>query len=180
MPIITIPDPRLKKKSKLIKKVDKKILGFIDDLKETLVKSEDPPGVGISAPQVGKNWQIFLIRTEDNIEVFINPKITKKSKKMVLGANKKEPRLEGCLSIPKIYGPVKRHQWLELEYLSLDKNQKPVEKKAKLKDFSARVAQHEYDHLEGVLFTERVAQQGGQLYVEKDEKLVPIRSVENA
>jgi len=184
--IVTVPDPVLRKKSREIKKVDKKLLDFIANLKETLLKSEDPPGVGISAPQVGKSWRIFMtylrketrfkIEKPDNqIKVYLNPKITEKSSQMTFGPDQKNPIMEGCLSIPKIYGPVERHQGLTLKYQQIDpETNKLVGKTQEFKDFPARVIQHEVDHLNGVLFTDRVKDQGGQIYVVKGKKLVPI------
>jgi peptide deformylase len=176
--IVTVPDPVLRKKSREIKKVDKKLFKFIDDLGQTLVESEDPPGVGISAPQVGKSWRILqtYLKSDNQIKTYINPKIIKKSKTMTWGPDKNHPLMEGCLSIPKIYGPVERHQGLTLKYQQIDpETNKLVGKTQEFKDFPARVIQHEVDHLNGVLFTDRVKDQGGQIYVVKGKKLVPIR-----
>jgi len=183
--IITVPNPKLRLKSKPVKRVDKKLLQLIEALKETLLKSEDPPGVGLSAPQVSKNWQIFLtyfqtnnrfgIKPNKQIKVYLNPQIIKQSKRLTFGPDKDNPLMEGCLSIPKIYGPVKRYQTIKLKYQVVDpKSKQLVEEKTVFKDFAARVAQHELDHLNGILFTDRVKDQTGQLYVLENDRLKPI------
>lgn len=184
LPILTIPHPILRRKSTAVAKVDKKTLEFIQNLEETLVKKKNPPGVGLSAPQVGKNWRIFSTylpkanlsdRTDLKgkhllLTTFINPVILSASAKLTLGPNKKEPILEGCLSIPKIYGPVFRHQSLRLKWLS------PTGQSltATFSGFTARVIQHELDHLDGILFTDRAMKDKLPLFESKNDKLVPI------
>jgi peptide deformylase len=101
------------------------------DLTKTLLNKTDPPGVGLSAIQVGAARRIFLTYlprepklpskswTPENLEIniFINPKSsTATSKKMTLGGKRGRPFLEGCLSIPRLYGPVNRHQWIDVTY----------------------------------------------------------------
>lgn len=179
MKILTVPDPILKQVSEPITKVDKKLLTFIKEMEQTLKNKKNPEGVGLSAPQVGKNWRIFSTYLdkgkEREIKTYINPKITKASEKMTLGPNPNKPFLEGCLSIPEIYGPVWRHQRITLTYQVIDhESLELVEQSEKFESFPARVVQHEFDHLEGVLFTERALKDGLQLYREENEKLVPI------
>lgn len=162
--IITIPHPSLRKKSKPVTKVDKKLLSFISELSETLERKQNPRGVGLAAPQVDKLWRIFLLNI-DGIEVFINPKILKTSKELTLGPKKDDPILEGCLSMPELYGPVPRHSWVEAEYQVVE-GKKLVTKTQKLEDFPARVFQHELDHLNGVLFTDYAKQYELPVYKE--------------
>lgn len=188
--IITVPDPRLRQKSRPIKQVDKKLLQFIEELKQALLVSEDPPGVGLSAPQIGKNWRIFATyfrpdsprakkgeyQPSDQVQIYLNPKITQASKALTFGPDKNKPIMEGCLSIPKIYAPVQRHQKITLEYYQLAPDNKNLVKKTQaFSGFSARVVQHEFDHLDGILFTDRVKAQKGQLYILQNDQLEPIK-----
>lgn len=168
---------------------DKALRGLLLDLLDTLESQCDPPGVGLSAPQIGVTKRVFLARIDDNEKappvVFINPEYMKVAEEMTC---KKESykRLEGCLSIPDLYGVVLRHAWIEMRYLTLDFD---LLKKKDLKDisellvhreerfdgFMSRVLQHEFDHLNGVLFTQRVLEQGGKLFevgTDKDGKEV--------
>ncbi|MBU0618784.1 peptide deformylase [Patescibacteria group bacterium] len=185
--IITIPDPKLRKKSRPIKQIDKKLLRFIEELKQVLLISENPPGVGLSAPQINKNWRIFATyfradspRAKEytpspKIQIYLNPQITKTSKFLTLGPDKKNPIMEGCLSIPKIYAPVKRHKQIVLEYHQLSPDNKSlVKKNQSFSGFAARVVQHELDHLNGILFIDRTKEQKNQLYVLQNDQLIPL------
>lgn len=100
-------------------------------------------GVGLAAPQVGLAKRFFIVRLEgsSSVSLFINPKITAYSEESKIDQ-------EGCLSIPNIYASVKRSTFIELEYF--DKKQKFH--KQEFEGFSARIIQHEFDHLEGKLF----------------------------
>ena len=168
LPIITAPKSILSAVAKPVLKIDKEILSLVKDMKETLITTRDPEGVGLAAPQVGKPLQIFVTRprVKSPIAVFINPEIQARS-----GASgerkKKDTQLEGCLSLPNIWGEVQRPQIIELSYL--DENGKPH--KRKFSGFIATIIQHEYDHLNGILFPKRVLEQKGKLYKsKKDEK----------
>ena len=79
---------------------------------------------------------------------------------MVKGIPGSDKRLEGCLSIPKVWGMVTRYSWVKVKYL----DEKGIERVDKLSGFEATIAQHELDHLDGVLFTRRVIEQKGTLY----------------
>ncbi|MFC1653756.1 peptide deformylase [Patescibacteria group bacterium] len=186
--IITIPDERLRELSKPVKNIDKKSLNFANELVETLTGTTNPPGVGLSAIQVAKHLQIFAtyLPKDPNLpmekwtpnkmeaEVFINPNIESKSEEVTLGGSKNKPFLEGCLSMPKIYGPVWRHEWIELSYISLDKKSKPINVIKKFQDFPARVVQHEYDHLKGILFTDHSLEGDLPVYEEQGGEMVEI------
>jgi len=180
LPIITIPHPTLRKKSKPVTQVDKKVLEFIANLEETLQKKTNPQGVGLSAPQVDKLWRIFttfLPRENPVIHTFINPVVVDVSKKLTLGPNEKEPYLEGCLSIPKIYGPVLRHQSIKIKFSIINYQLSITEKTSVFSGFPARVIQHELDHLDGILFTDRSIQQELPIYEEQRGKLVEIKLI---
>ena len=121
---------------------------LIDDMFDTM---HEYNGVGLAAPQVHEGLRIFVglldESPKDDAEpiALINPEITP------LGDDKAEGR-EGCLSIPEIYGLVPRYTAISVR--ALDRAGKPIE--LQLKDFPARVAQHEHDHLEGILFLDRM------------------------
>ena len=163
MKIISAPHQTLRQKAIEVDKVDKKLIQFIDNLEETLRNKDNPKGVGLAAPQVDKKLRIFTTQLSKNdnfddessleIRHYINPVITKHAGKQVFGEDKDNPQLEGCLSIPKIYAPVPRWQWVELEFLILE-NGKLVPQKERFDNFAARVVQHEADHLDGILFTD--------------------------
>jgi peptide deformylase len=183
MDIITAPHPTLREKAQDIKSLDKKSLQILHSLKKTLQNKQDPPGVGLAGPQVNKKIRAFAIRPvmgrsvtergEDNVpvEIFVNPKITKHSSDQVLGENEDNPDLEGCLSIPKIYGPVPRWDWIELEYQLLQDNQLKKRTK-KFQGFPARIVQHELDHLNGILFTDYIIKYNLPAYMAQGEELV--------
>jgi len=101
-------------------------------------------GVGLAAPQVGAPLRIFIANIENKIFVFINPEVKNLS-------NNKIPFEEGCLSVPKIWGPVVRSKKLTVK--ALDENGKPF--KIRAKGLLARVIQHEMDHLNGALFIDK-------------------------
>jgi len=164
--IIQSGNPILRAKSRPVEKVDAKVLKLIQDLKDTLKIQKDPEGVGLAAPQIGKNLQIFLCDYKDFKRVVINPKILKISNFKSQISNSKKEILEGCLSLPYYYGPLKRAQTVKLEYLN-EKGEKTIEE---FKDFEAQIILHEVDHLNGVLFIDHLLKEKKPLYkVENDE-----------
>lgn len=161
MKIVTAPHPALRKEADPVTEVTSELRSFIDELHQTLAETRNPRGVGLAAPQVDTNWALFATnigQTESlppTPRIFLNPIVTDHSKKLVLGRKKSEPRLEGCLSIPGLYGPVPRWEWIELRYDVLDPHEdRLVEKTERFSDFAARLALHETDHLHGILFTD--------------------------
>ena len=161
--ILTVKDPVLRLKSKDIKSFDKKIFTLIKDLKETLAIQKDPIGVGLAAPQIGKNLRIFAIKPKNNIKIIVNPKVASVSKhyKDTQEALEEDHKLmEGCLSLPNLYGPLKRPDSVKINYLD-----ESGEKKTSLfEGFEAQIIQHEIDHLNGVLFIDRLLEQKKPLY----------------
>lgn len=142
--ILKYGDEILRKKSKEVSKVSKKIRILAENMIDTMYANN---GVGLAAPQVGENLRIFVIDVSQDDEplnpiVFINPKIIKKS-----GAIKSN---EGCLSFPKAYVDVRRYKNIMIK--ALDLNGRPFVMEAKDGELLARAIQHEYDHLEGILF----------------------------
>ena len=143
--ILTYPNEILKKKSTEISPTEMKnwqLQIFIDQMIEMMKTAK---GVGLAAPQVGKNIRLILATKNDGeILALINPEITKKSWIKI----KSE---EGCLSVPGKMGLVKRHKWVEVEAL----NRLGKEIKMRATELFAIVLQHEIDHLDGILFIDR-------------------------
>ncbi|HCM37934.1 MAG: Peptide deformylase [Candidatus Gottesmanbacteria bacterium GW2011_GWB1_43_11] len=161
-PIITTPNQVLTTRAKPVPKINHKTIQVITEMRDALIKQDQPKGVGLAAPQIGISWRIFLIRPQetDPIRVFLNPQIIVKSKKMVDGIPDADHRLEGCLSIPQVWGSVRRHESVTIKYL----DEKGDEITEKFSGFPAVIIQHELDHLDGILFTRRVIEQKGKLY----------------
>ena len=141
--IRTEGDPILRKKSKEVEKIDKKILTLIEDMKETMYKAD---GVGIAAPQVGILKKIFVIDIYDGNGpfVFINPEI--------LETKGKQKDEEGCLSVPGEDGEVKRPYVVRVRAQDRHGNTFEIEGEELL----ARAFCHEIDHLDGILFVDKV------------------------
>lgn len=180
MKIVTVPAHILTKPTKPVANIDGQIKKIVFDMEKVLVAQDDPPGVGLSANQVGLDLSIFIIRPSEKskTKIFINPKIIKSSSTMIerqrkdptKRLNKKKVKLEGCLSIPRIWGPVKRWNRVFLKYQDL--NGKDYLKW--FTGFEAIIIQHEIDHLKGIVFTQRSIEQKGQLFREENEELVKI------
>ncbi|NCN50970.1 MAG: peptide deformylase [Candidatus Pacebacteria bacterium CG_4_9_14_3_um_filter_40_12] len=170
MKIVTIPHESLRAEAELVTAVDKKILNFIQELEKTLKNKQNPQGVGLAAPQVDKNWAIFTTLLENDQgaliqRVFINPQLSDASDDLILGPNDDETQLEGCLSMPGLYGPVFRHEWAKFRFHAIEGTEL-VEKEEVFTDFAARVMQHEIDHLHGILFTDRALEDNLPVYKE--------------
>jgi peptide deformylase len=142
--ILTDPNPELRKTSKPVtpKEINtEEFQKFLDDLNHTMLKKD---GVGLAAPQTGKKIRVFVINSGGEPIFFINPVINKKSWIKIWGE-------EGCLSVPKIFGDVRRHKKLVCSYL----DRKGEKRKIEADDLLARVIQHENDHLDGTLFIDK-------------------------
>jgi peptide deformylase len=177
--IVTTRDPKLRQATKPVTKIDKKVLQVMRDLEETLKVQKDPEGVGIAATQIGIPLKMFLIHHKGKHLIVCNPKILKLSKKT---NDPKEPVgpdgenhyiMEGCLSLPHFYGPVKRAWEVEFEYdepMEIDGHWKLEHKKEKFTGFFAQIIQHEVDHLNGKVFVDRLLEQKRALYQLKSEE----------
>ncbi|MBR1776332.1 peptide deformylase [bacterium] len=140
--------PSLREQSKEVHKVSQKIKVLVDDLLDTMYAQN---GVGLAAPQIGENYRIFVIDVSTNDEplnpmVFINPKIIKKSGACISH--------EGCLSFPEAFTDVKRYSNVMVK--ALDRNGRSFVLEAKDGTLLARAIQHEFDHLNGILFIDHV------------------------
>lgn len=189
MKIVTAPNPILSEPAKSVEKIDSSVLKVINEMKKVLKLAKDPEGVGLAAPQIGKSLRIFLAKPtpKDEAMVFINPKIVRggevegaehlrarlQAKRtgvettLRTGPRKSKPqKLEGCLSLKDIWGTVLRSPKVKISYL----NEKGVGETRTFTGFLGTIIQHEYDHLNGVLFPRRVLEQKGKLYKStKDE-----------
>ena len=166
--IVLTTEPSLRQKSKPVNKIDKKIKDIIKDLRDTLSVQKDPEGVGLAAPQIGKNLRIFLAKYKSFERIVINPKVIKIEDigKSVSKKESKKEILEGCLSLPYYYGPLKRASRVTIKYM--DENGKSVEET--FEGFHAQIILHEIDHLEGVLFIDHLLEEGKPLYkIDGDE-----------
>lgn len=147
-PIVAYGDPVLKKKAQEVSKEELDMKQFTEDLFETMYHAN---GVGLAAPQVGKSWRVFVVDAEPMDEeklkgfkhAFINPEIVEEE-------GETWEYEEGCLSIPKIQENISRKPKVTLKYYDADWN----EHQETFEGLAARVIQHEYDHIEGVLFTD--------------------------
>jgi len=172
-PITQLPDPILTTKAKSVTVFDKKLRIIIKNMIEALLSARNPKGVGLAGPQAGYGYRIFITKPTEkkDIRVFINPEILTLSEDTTDGVPERENKLEGCLSIPRIWGKVRRSAALTLSYQ--DETGKPHEEK--FSGFLATIIQHETDHVNGILFTHRVIEQKGKFYetvVDKDGKEV--------
>ncbi|MBC7527069.1 MAG: peptide deformylase [Chthonomonadaceae bacterium] len=140
--IVKIGDPLLRKVAEPVAKIDGKTRVLIDFMEKTMRKAS---GLGLAAPQLGYSIRLFIYDAGDGVKVLINPVISGKRGEQI------EPA-EGCLSIPGLRGDVKRAN--ELRVKAYNRHGKPFSFKAK--ELEARVILHEIDHLDGILFVDRV------------------------
>ena len=165
--ILQSKDPVLRQKAKKVEKIDKKILKLVQDLKDTLKVQKEPEGVGLAAPQIGRSLRIFVADYKGFQRVVINPEILEISKNKTMDKKKaKKEILEGCLSLPYYYGPLKRAEKITVKYL----NEKGEEITEEFVGFDAQIILHEIDHLNGILFVDHILEEKKPLYkVEGDE-----------
>jgi peptide deformylase len=145
--VVTIPNEVLRRKAHKVTNFDKDLSKLVDDMFETMRQA---PGVGLAAPQIDISQRVIVVEyAEEEDEkpksfAVINPEIIKTSTETEMG-------IEGCLSIPNLVGEVERFSTVVVK--GLNKQGKPV--KIKSSGWLARIFQHEIDHLEGILFTDR-------------------------
>ena len=134
--------PTLREKAKRVPKVDASIIRLIDDLAETMLAA---PGAGLAAPQVGVPLRVFVVKGEENQVIgLVNPELVKGEGVQV--------GYEGCLSYPGWVGEVARYE----EVVIKGRNRHGKEVRIKSSGFTARAYQHELDHLDGILFIDRL------------------------
>ena len=161
--IITTENPILRRKAKKVTKITPALRALAEDMLETMRQA---PGIGLAAPQVAQSVRLFVAEIEENEEhpgsgktyIVFNPEYVFKSDELVDGA-------EGCLSVPGWAGEVTRHEQVVIKGLDKQGNRLRIEANGLL----ARVFQHEMDHLDGALFTDRISD---------PEKIWPIKEGE--
>lgn len=157
------PHPVLKKKAAKVEKVDDEMRKFLDDMLETMYHAV---GVGLAAPQVGVSLRIVVIDIshdeEDRMEplYLINPEIIWKSED-------KNICEEGCLSVPDQKAEVERFAAVKIKYVDYHGQQKEL----LAEDFFAIAVQHELDHLDGILYIDRISRLKRQMLLKKLQKL---------
>lgn len=178
MKILVTPDKFLRKVAKPVAKYDKKLEKQITEMIGTLKSAKDPEGVGLAATQVGINRRLFIVTFKGVPEIFINPEIISQSEAMLseIHTKKKDRWLEGCLSIVGIWGFVDRPYSIKLKYLTPEKG-KLVPREREFVDAESAYVQHENDHLDGILFTDHILKQGGQIYHDTPNGLTPIDKI---
>lgn len=151
--ILTAPNSALLQKSKKVSQIDDSIKNIVVDMIKTL---DNEGGIGLAAPQLGIPLRMIIVEIKDteiakntkikpiSLLVLINPEIIKTSEKQ-------EKKEEGCLSVPNVWGQVIRP--LKIKVIGLDRQGKKI--KIKASGLLARVLQHEIDHLDGILFTDK-------------------------
>ena len=167
LPIVEVPDPRLRQISKPVEQVDDDLRRLIDDMFETMYAA---PGIGLAAIQVGVPKRVLVIdlqeqETEDgepvrDPRVFINPEILETSDHEV-------PYNEGCLSVPEMYAEVDRPDRIRARWLDRDGTQKDEE----ITGLLAVCLQHEMDHLNGILFIDHLSRLKREMLLKKLAKL---------
>jgi peptide deformylase len=150
--IVTLPDPILRRKARPVTRFDADLQTLIDDMIETM---RDAPGVGLAAPQVGVSERVIVVEYAEEEEdeqapkklyVMVNPEIKTSSEET-------EEGIEGCLSVPGWQGEVERA--LSVTVKGQTRRGQPM--KVKAQGWMARIFQHEIDHINGVVFTDRAA-----------------------
>jgi peptide deformylase len=140
--IRVLPDPVLRQKAKKVTRIDKSVQRLVDDMIETMRAA---PGVGLAAPQVGVSLRIAVIEIPGSeVMVLINPEIVKVQGERLVQ--------EGCLSVPGYQGEIKRSVWVKAK--AQDRQGRNIRLKGE--DLLAQALEHEIDHLNGVLYVDRV------------------------
>ncbi len=159
--ILTYPDPALRKKSKPVTVFDAALEKLVADMAETMYAA---PGAGLAAPQIGVPLRVVVIdiapKEERDLKVLINPRIFDPEGEVV--------ETEGCLSVLDYSAKVKRAQKIRVE--AQDLQGKPLEFVAE--DWFARVVQHEVDHLDGILYIDRISRLKRAMYEKKLKKML--------
>jgi peptide deformylase len=137
-------DPILRKVSREITEINDRIKTLLEDMVDTMYEAD---GVGLAAPQVGVLRRVIVIDVGEGILKLINPEIIEQNGEVI--------DAEGCLSVPNRSGTVKRPEWVKVKYLNEEGEAKEIEGTGLL----ARALCHEIDHLNGILFTDKIIEE---------------------
>ncbi|PKN97263.1 MAG: peptide deformylase [Chloroflexi bacterium HGW-Chloroflexi-4] len=171
--IISVPDLILRRKARKVTDFGKDFQMLVTNMIDTM---RDAPGVGLAAPQVAISERLVVVEYADDeddetvenedtpavvkkLYVLVNPEIVEKSDEMVLG-------IEGCLSVPELVGEVERHEKITVK--ALNRHGHPI--KIKAEGWLARIFQHEIDHLEGIIYTDRT----DKVWKPRDDEEIPL------
>ncbi len=166
LPILEVPDPRLRVVSKPVEMIDDGVRTLVADMFETMY---DAPGIGLAAVQVGVAQRILVIDLQEedadakpvrNPRVFINPELSDPADEAAVYS-------EGCLSVPDQYADVERPAAIQARWLDLD----GVQHDARIEGLLATCLQHEMDHLEGILFIDHLSRLKREMVLKKLNKL---------
>jgi peptide deformylase len=147
LPILTAPDPRLKTKAKPVERVDEGVRRLMDDMLETMYAA---PGIGLAAPQVGVSKRVLVIDLAKEGEPPAPMKLA--NPEIVWVSDEDAVFEEGCLSVPEHYAEVARPAAARIRYLDYENESREIEASGLL----ATCLQHEIDHLDGILFIDRL------------------------
>ncbi len=169
-PVLQFPDPLLKRKSVPVETVTQELRQLAADMIEVMY---DEPGIGLAAPQVGEAVRMIVLDTEwteegndRNPVVMVNPEIVAREGSALSN--------EGCLSVPDFNADVERAQKVRVRGTDLDGN--PIEEE--VEDLRAFCFQHEIDHLDGILFIDRISRLKRSMYVKKRKKALRLEEEE--
>jgi len=160
-PILTIPDPLLRKQAKPIERVDDELRRLMDDMLATMY---DAPGIGLAAPQIGISRRLIVMdpakeEAPQTPVIMVNPKILVRSEDMRMHE-------EGCLSIPDFIAEVERPAKTRVSYIDREDKEQETE----LEGIWSTLVQHEIDHLNGVLFIDYLSRLKRDMIVKKFSK----------
>jgi len=164
--VVTYPDKFLAQPTKAVENIDGKIQIIIDNMAETMY---DAPGAGLAAIQVGCDKSIIVFdnlpgETEKSLQVLVNPKILESDGEII-------SEDEGCLSVPDFRSNVKRSSLVLVE--GIDREGNPI--KIEVEGYLAIVLQHEIDHLNGILFIDRISSLKRELYKRRIKKQLRVK-----
>lgn len=140
-PIHPVDHPMLRRKASRLGRVTSDIRPFVEDMFETMAANQ---GIGLAAPQIGRPWRVIVLDADGESIAIVNPEIVRQSGSITAD--------EGCLSLPNWFGPVTRSEVVTVKGSNVDGK----EIRYRLRDLPARVVQHEIDHLDGIIFTDRL------------------------
>ncbi len=156
---VKLPDERIRQHSEEVRDFGPPLQKLIDELITVSLAQKDPPALGMAAPQIGVFKRVFVALIRNKFKPFVNPQI------MHYG-REETALLEGCFSVHGIYGHVMRPS--EIDVIANDRGGKKIS--MHLKGLAAKIVQHEFDHLNGELFVDKVFEQNGKLFrIEKDK-----------
>jgi peptide deformylase len=164
--VVTYPDKFLTQPTKAVENIDGKIQIIIDNMAETMY---DAPGAGLAAIQIGCDKSIIVFdnlpgETEKSLQVLVNPKILESDGEII-------SEDEGCLSVPDFRSNVKRSSLVLVE--GIDREGNPI--KIEVEGYLAIVLQHEIDHLNGILFIDRISSLKRELYKRRIKKKLRVK-----